>query len=102
MTDYGFFVAHLRFVAAKTEASTPEIAAMIAELKSIADAVEADGAFSVTPERLRIAACPDEAERYRDGKTGLLGFFVGRVMKETRGKANPELVRKLLTEKLAQ
>ena len=47
-----------------------------------------------------IAANPNQAEQYRSGKTKLLGFFVGQVMKETQGKANPqqvnELVRKLL------
>ncbi len=43
---------------------------------------------------------PDETERYRDGKTGLIGFFVGQVMKETRGQANPQVVNELLREKL--
>jgi len=43
---------------------------------------------------------PAEIESYRNGKTNLLGFFVGQVMKETKGRANPktvnELVRKML------
>ena len=43
---------------------------------------------------------PAEIEAYRNGKTNLLGFFVGQVMKETKGRANPktvnELVRKML------
>ncbi|MCZ6504029.1 MAG: Asp-tRNA(Asn)/Glu-tRNA(Gln) amidotransferase subunit GatB [Gammaproteobacteria bacterium] len=47
-----------------------------------------------------IAANPDQAEQYRSGKTKLLGFFVGQVMKETQSKANPqqvnELVKKIL------
>ncbi len=41
-----------------------------------------------------------EVEAYRNGKTKLLGFFVGQVMKETQGKANPALVNKLLKENL--
>ena len=39
-------------------------------------------------------------EDYQSGKTKLLGFFVGQVMKETQGKANPKIVNKLLEEKL--
>jgi aspartyl-tRNA(Asn)/glutamyl-tRNA(Gln) amidotransferase subunit B len=37
---------------------------------------------------------------YRNGKEGLLGFFVGQVMRETRGKANPKVVNDRLREKL--
>ena len=47
-----------------------------------------------------IAANPKQVEQYRAGKTGLLGFFVGQVMKASGGKANPQLaseaVKKLL------
>ena len=37
---------------------------------------------------------------YRAGKEGLLGFFVGQVMRETQGKADPRAVNQLLREKL--
>ena len=47
-----------------------------------------------------IAAHPDQAEEYRAGKEKLLGFFVGQVMKQTQGKANPKLVNQVLREKL--
>jgi aspartyl-tRNA(Asn)/glutamyl-tRNA(Gln) amidotransferase subunit B len=47
-----------------------------------------------------IAASPGQVEAYRGGKDGLLGFFVGQVMKETGGKANPKVVSDLLREKL--
>jgi glutaminyl-tRNA synthetase len=43
---------------------------------------------------------PDQAARYREGQGGLLGFFVGQVMRATGGKANPELVGRLLRERL--
>jgi len=43
---------------------------------------------------------PSEVEKYRAGKKGLIGFFVGQVMKKTQGKANPKVVNKLLTELL--
>jgi glutaminyl-tRNA synthetase len=48
-----------------------------------------------------IAANPEKAQQYRAGKTGLLGFFTGQVMRETQGAANPQLVQDLLKEKLA-
>ena len=41
-----------------------------------------------------------EAEAYKNGKTKLLGFFVGQVMKATRGKANPKIVNEILKGKL--
>lgn len=44
---------------------------------------------------------PNEAERYCAGKTTLIQFFVGKVMKETKGSADPELTRQLLKEKLS-
>ncbi|HUP01741.1 MAG TPA: Asp-tRNA(Asn)/Glu-tRNA(Gln) amidotransferase subunit GatB [Gemmatimonadota bacterium] len=45
---------------------------------------------------------PDEVAAYRGGKVGLLGFFVGQVMRRTKGQANPELVNELLKERLAR
>ena len=56
------------------------------ELESIVDAV--------------IAASPEEAEAYRNGKTKLMSYFVGQIMKETKGRANPKLVSQLLQAKL--
>ena len=47
-----------------------------------------------------IAANPKEAEGYRNGKTKLIGFFVGQVMQATGGKANPQAVQQILKEKL--
>jgi aspartyl-tRNA(Asn)/glutamyl-tRNA(Gln) amidotransferase subunit B len=43
---------------------------------------------------------PKEVEAYRNGKTKLMGFFVGQVMKQTKGKANPKIVNEVLREKL--
>lgn len=48
-----------------------------------------------------IAKNPKEAERFRAGEEKLIGFFVGQVMKLTKGKANPEMVNDLLRKKLA-
>ncbi|MBO0723752.1 MAG: Asp-tRNA(Asn)/Glu-tRNA(Gln) amidotransferase subunit GatB, partial [Blastocatellia bacterium] len=47
-----------------------------------------------------IAASPGEVKQYRSGKTALLGFFVGRVMKASGGKANPQAVNDILKKKL--
>ena len=47
-----------------------------------------------------LAASPAEVERYRGGNKKLLGFFVGQVMKETKGKGNPAVVNALLKQKL--
>ena len=43
---------------------------------------------------------PKEVERYRNGDTKLLGFFVGQVMKATRGKADPAVVNQMLRDSL--
>jgi aspartyl-tRNA(Asn)/glutamyl-tRNA(Gln) amidotransferase subunit B len=43
---------------------------------------------------------PKLVEDYQNGKERLFGFFVGEVMKETKGKANPKLVNELLRKKL--
>ncbi len=47
-----------------------------------------------------VDAHPDEAAAYRSGKHGLIGFFVGQVMRSTGGKADPEVVQKLLRSHL--
>jgi len=48
-----------------------------------------------------LAANPRQLEQYRGGKTTMIGFFVGQVMKASKGQANPQLVNELLVKKLA-
>jgi aspartyl-tRNA(Asn)/glutamyl-tRNA(Gln) amidotransferase subunit B len=48
-----------------------------------------------------IAKHPKEVERFRTGEERLIGFFVGQVMKLTKGKANPQMVNELLKKKLS-
>ena len=43
---------------------------------------------------------PKEVKSFKEGKTKLLGFFVGQLMKKTKGKADPKLANQLITEKL--
>ena len=82
-----------------------EAIARVGEPQFTADPYLAEEAVSDTAELEPIVARiveanPKEVEAYRGGKEGLLGFFVGQVMRETQGKADPrvvnELVRKLL------
>ena len=47
-----------------------------------------------------IAANPQQVEQYRAGKDKVFGFFVGQVMKQSQGKANPQQVNAILKEKL--
>ena len=56
------------------------------EIESLIDAVIADN--------------PDQVEQFRAGKEKVLGFFVGQIMKQSKGKANPGQVNSLLREKL--
>jgi aspartyl-tRNA(Asn)/glutamyl-tRNA(Gln) amidotransferase subunit B len=47
-----------------------------------------------------VAANPKQVDQYRGGKTTVLGFFVGQVMKASQGQAKPELVNELLKKRL--
>jgi aspartyl-tRNA(Asn)/glutamyl-tRNA(Gln) amidotransferase subunit B len=60
-------------------------------LGQISDAAELDAIVA----RI-VAANPGPAEEFRQGRDRVLGFFVGQVMKETRGQANPQMVNDLL------
>jgi aspartyl-tRNA(Asn)/glutamyl-tRNA(Gln) amidotransferase subunit B len=48
-----------------------------------------------------LAAHPAQVEQFRAGKEQIAGFFVGQVMKNTQGKANPQLVSDLVRAALA-
>jgi glutaminyl-tRNA synthetase len=47
-----------------------------------------------------LAANPSKVAEYRNGKRGLLGFFMGQIMRETQGTANPQLTKELLKKRL--
>jgi len=65
-------------------------------LKQITDSSAIDAIVDAV-----IAANPGQAEEYRAGKDKLLGFFVGQVMKESKGKANPAQVNEAIKRRLA-
>lgn len=61
--------------------------------------VSDSGAISALAAEI-IAAHPDEARKYRDGQEKILSFFVGQVMKKSRGSANPKLAGEVLARLL--
>ncbi|MCB2178617.1 Asp-tRNA(Asn)/Glu-tRNA(Gln) amidotransferase subunit GatB [bacterium] len=77
--------------------------------KSPKEIVEAEGLAQVSDtgaireiaEKI-VAANPDSVEKYRAGKDSLIGWFVGQVMRESRGKADPNMAREVLKELLDQ
>jgi len=77
---------------------TSRPAGEIIESKGLAQ-ISDDSAIKLIVEKV-IAENEGNLKKYLSGKTQLFGFFVGQVMKETGGKANPGLVNKLLKEKL--
>jgi aspartyl-tRNA(Asn)/glutamyl-tRNA(Gln) amidotransferase subunit B len=75
--------------------------------KSPSDIVKEKGATQITDEdSVRpavlqvIAGNPDTLAKYKAGNQGVKGFFVGQVMKQTGGRANPQLVQRLVSEEL--
>ena len=64
-------------------------------LKQITD----EGAIEAMVDQV-IADNPDQVEQFKAGKGKVLGFFVGQVMKASKGKANPQQINQLLNQKL--
>jgi aspartyl-tRNA(Asn)/glutamyl-tRNA(Gln) amidotransferase subunit B len=79
--------------------STGKEAAAIVEARGLTQ-ISDEGALETAADEV-IAAHPDEVEQYRSGKTKLLGFFMGRVMKSTGGKANPQTIQEIMKRKLS-
>ena len=79
-------------------AATGDAPGAIVELKGMKQ-VSDSGAIEDVVDRV-LAENPGEVESYRGGKTGLMGFFVGQVMREMRGQANPKIVNEVLARKL--
>lgn len=74
---------------------TPAVIVEEKGMKQISD----EGAIAGIVDQV-IAANPQSVEDYKSGKKQAIGFLVGQVMKASRGQANPEMVNKMLTEKL--
>jgi aspartyl-tRNA(Asn)/glutamyl-tRNA(Gln) amidotransferase subunit B len=78
--------------------ATGRTAGEIVQEQGLAQVSEADELARIVAEV--VAAHPEQVDRYREGKETLLQWFVGQVMRATRGKANPQVVRDLLSAKL--
>jgi len=79
-------------------AQTAKPAAQIVEEKGLVQITDTGALVDVV---LKIISNhPGEVQAYKNGKTKLLGFFVGQIMKETRGQANPKMVNEILKRKL--
>ena len=88
-------IAKIVFEEMYSTGKTPEMIVEEKGLKQVTDEGEIAEVIDTV-----LAAHPSQVKDYRRGKEKLLGFFVGQVMKQTRGKANPELVNEILKEKL--
>lgn len=77
--DYGFYAAHLRFVARTTQRVTPEVAAMMEELGAVADQVADGYSFTVPAGRLRVTA---------RALAGVAGFLQQHILPEAVAAGN--------------
>ncbi len=72
--------------------------AQVVEAKGLGQ-VSDTGAIEAAADKV-IAANEEQVKRYREGKKALLGFFMGQVMRELKGKGDPKLVTEVLQKKL--
>ena len=77
--------------------------------KRAAEIIAAEGLAQITDTgaiekiaREVVAKSPDNVAKYRSGNEGVFKFFVGQVMRETRGQANPQAVNEILKRVLAE
>jgi aspartyl-tRNA(Asn)/glutamyl-tRNA(Gln) amidotransferase subunit B len=84
-------------------------AAMFDSGKKAADIIAAEGMSQISDSgaieriaRAVVAKSPDNVAKYRSGSEGVFKFFVGQVMRETRGQANPQIVNEILKRVLAE
>ena len=80
--------------------ATGKTPAAIVEEKGLAQVSDTGAIEQIIDDVL--AGNPDQVQQFREGKDKVFGFFVGQVMKASKGQANPGMVNKMLKEKLAQ
>jgi aspartyl-tRNA(Asn)/glutamyl-tRNA(Gln) amidotransferase subunit B len=93
-----------------TAASGKKVFATMFETgKSAADIIAAEGLSQISDEgaieaiaRAVVAKSPDNVAKYKSGNEGVFKFFVGQVMRETRGQANPQAVNEVLKRLLGE
>ncbi|NPB05170.1 MAG: Asp-tRNA(Asn)/Glu-tRNA(Gln) amidotransferase GatCAB subunit B, partial [Aquificae bacterium] len=79
---------------------TGKTAAQLVEEKGLKQITDEGAIKQVVEEVLK--ENPDAVQKYKEGQTKVIGFLVGQVMRKTKGKANPQLVNKLLRQLLEQ
>ena len=79
MSEYDFYIKHLRFIAARTEKTSPDVSAMVDELNRMADAIENAGGFIIPADRLKVAG---------RALAGLAGFLQDRILPEAIAAGN--------------
>ena len=77
---------------------TGEKASAIVEKKGLSQITDVDAIRKMVEDV--VANNPNQVEQYKSGKTNILGFFVGQIMKATKGRANPKTVNEILLELL--
>ncbi len=98
LIDTGTVSAKIAKTVFEQMAATGKPPAVIVEEKGLVQ-VSDSGAIETLVDKV-LDAHPAEVAAYRGGKPKLIGFFVGQVMKETRGKANPQVVNRILKDRL--
>jgi aspartyl-tRNA(Asn)/glutamyl-tRNA(Gln) amidotransferase subunit B len=100
LVEKGMITANSGKVVLREMFATGQPAAQIVEERSLAQISDEEALVRIVDQVL--TENPEQVARYRDGKETLLQWFVGQVMRTTRGKANPQVVMGLLQEKLKQ
>ncbi len=88
-------IARTVFAQMAETGASPESVVERKELAQISDSAQIEGLIEKV-----VSEHPEAADRYRKGDRKLLGFFMGQVMKATRGQANPRVANQLLRQKL--
>jgi aspartyl-tRNA(Asn)/glutamyl-tRNA(Gln) amidotransferase subunit B len=100
LVDEGTITANSGKTVLREMFDTGQQAAQIVEEKGLAQISDEDALSTIV--QAILDDNPEQVVRYRAGKETLLSWFVGQVMRATRGKANPQMVMALLKEKLQE
>ncbi len=93
-----FTIASQQLFPALLQQPTQKAAAMAQQLNLL---IESDDAFLSNLVEEVLNRMPDKVKAYKNGKKGLIGLFMGEVMKASKGKADPKITKQLLQERLS-
>jgi len=105
--DFAYFLEKIESEEISGKIGKSVIKKAFTENKKLMKIIEEEGLKQITDHNLIekiidtiLLNNPKQVEMYKSGKTNIFGFFVGQVMKETKGKANPRIVNEILKLKL--